>query len=91
MFEALFEAAPDAIVLVDRDGRIVRVNQQVETIFGYNREELLGKPVEILLPTRFRERHVGHRSLYYAKSRMRPMGAGLELYARLRDGSEFPI
>jgi PAS domain S-box-containing protein len=91
MFEALFEAAPDAIVLVDRDGRIVRVNQQVETIFGYNREELLGKPVEILLPTRFRGRHVGHRSLYYAKSRMRPMGAGLELYGRRRDGSEFPI
>jgi PAS domain S-box-containing protein len=91
MFEGLFEAAPDAIMLVDCDGRIVRVNQQMETVFGYSREELLGKPVEILLPMSFRGRHEIHRSVYCAKPRMRPMGGGLDLYGRRKDGSEFPV
>lgn len=91
MFEGLFQAAPDATLLVNTEGRLVRVNSQMAALFGYSQEELLGKPVEILLPTRFRGRHIGHRSVYYADPRTRPMGAGLELYGRRKDGSEFPV
>ncbi len=91
MFEGLFEAAPDAIVLVDGEGRIRRVNRQAELMFGYSRRELLNKPVEALLPPRFREHHVAHRSAYLAEPRQRPMGAGLELYGLRKDGTEFPV
>jgi len=91
MFEGLFEAAPDAIVLVNDAGRILRVNRQAELMFGYSRGELRGKPVEALLPPRFRERHVTHRSTYLAEPRLRPMGVGLELYGLRKDGSEFPV
>jgi len=91
MFEGLFEAAPDAIVLVDDEGRILRVNRQAELMFGYSREELRDKPVESLLPPRFRERHGMHRSTYMAEPRLRSMGAGLELYGLHKDGSEFPV
>jgi PAS domain S-box-containing protein len=91
MFEGLFEAAPDAIVLVDNEGRILRVNRQTELMFGYSRGELLGKQVEALLSPRFRERHVEHRSTYLAEPRLRSMGAGLELYGLRKDGSEFPV
>jgi protein-histidine pros-kinase len=91
MFEGLFEAAPDAIVLVNDEGRILRVNRQAELMFGYSRGELLDKPVEALLPPRFRGRHVAHRSAYVAEPRPRPMGAGLELYGQRKDGSEFPV
>lgn len=91
MFEALFESSPDATILVNNAGKIQRVNQQVESLFGYRRTELMGQPVEILLPTRFRERHVKHRSVYYAEPRIRPMGVDLELYGQRKDGSEFPI
>jgi two-component system, sensor histidine kinase PdtaS len=91
MFRGLLESAPDGIFIVDRSGRILLVNGQTEQMFGYRREELLGQPVELLLPERFREAHVGHRSRYQASPRTRPMGAGLHLCARRKDGSELPV
>ena len=86
----LLEAAPDPIVVADDGGRIVLVNAQVEAVFGYTREELLGRPVEVLIPTRFR-RHEGLRRDYFDTPRVRPMGEGLELAARHKDGSEFAV
>jgi len=90
-FRALLEAAPDAMVIVDTQGRIVLVNSQTEALFGYAREELLGGPVEVLIPERYREGHPAHRTRYQSEPRVRPMGAGLELFARRKDGSEFPV
>ena len=90
-FRNVLESAPDAIVITDSQGRIVRLNRQTEAIFGYTREELLGEPVEILVPERFRERHQKHRAAYSPQSKPRPMGMGLELYGRHKDGSEFPV
>ena len=87
---ALLELAPDAIVGIGRDGLIVLVNAQVEVLFGYAREDLLGQPVEVLVPERFHDTHSSHRAGYFADPRTRSMGAGLELFARCRDGSEFP-
>jgi PAS domain S-box-containing protein len=89
-FEQLLEAAPDAIVGVDDKGQIVLVNGQTEALFGFLREELLGKKIEELIPERFREPHAGHRASYFSEPRTRPMGAELELFGRRSDGSEFP-
>lgn len=87
----LLESAPDAIVTTDRSGRIALVNSQAERLFGYQREELLGQPIELLVPERFRELHARQRESYTAAPRTRPMGVGLELYARRRDGTEVPV
>jgi len=89
-FRALLESAPDAIVIVDERARIVLVNSQTEQLFGYQRAELIGERLEILLPERFRGVHHTHRDGYLAAPRTRPMGTGLELFGRRRDGSEFP-
>lgn len=90
-FRNLLESAPDAVVVTDADGRIVLANARAETLFGYSRQELNGEPIEILVPERYRGNHVGFRGSYMAEPRARPMGAGLELYGRRRDGKEFPV
>jgi len=90
-YRRLLEAAPDGIVEVDGSGRIVLVNSQAEKLFGYPREALLGKSVEILMPERFRKRHPAHRGRYQAHSLIRPMGSGLDLRALRADGTEFAV
>ncbi len=91
LVQSALESAPDAIVISDDSGSIVFANRQVAALFGYGGEEILGRGVEDLLPERFRARHLAHREGYVRNPRMRPMGAGFELYARRKDGSEFPV
>ncbi|MEO8615330.1 MAG: PAS domain S-box protein [Luteolibacter sp.] len=91
MFRGLLESAPDAMVIVNRQGLIVRVNAGTERIFGYDRQELQGSLVRLLLPERLRPLHEEHLNHYLADPTMRRMGAGMELFARRKDGSEFPI
>ena len=87
----LLESAPDAIVAVGRDGRIVIVNTQTERLFGYHREELLGQKVELLVPRGVRRQHVKNRGAFLSHPSVRPMGSGLELYGLRKDGTQFPI
>lgn len=87
--EALFEAAAQAIFIVDRGGCIVMANPSTERMFGYRIEDMLGQPVELLLPESLRAQHVGHRDHYFSKPQNRPMGLGLDLQARRKDGTEF--
>jgi PAS domain S-box-containing protein len=90
-FRVLVEAAPNALIMVGADGIIALVNAQTEQLFGYQRGDLLGQSIEMLLPERFRHHHVGLRSGFLAAPGMRPMGVGRELFARRQDGSEVPI
>jgi formate hydrogenlyase transcriptional activator len=90
-FRSLFELSPDAIVTSAPDGTIHEINARVEDFFGYTRGELIGQSIDVLVPERFRHSHPGHRDRYTSHSLVRPMGAGLELYARRKDGSEFPV
>jgi len=90
-FRSLLEAAPDAMVVVDRQGVIQLVNSQTEKMFGYDRLELVGQPIEVLTPKRFRKRHVKHREGYYVEHPVRPMGIGLDLFGLRKNGTEFPV
>jgi formate hydrogenlyase transcriptional activator len=89
-FRALFEFSPDAIIVSDSEGRIKEMNARVESMFGYARGELIGQPIESLVPERFRHSHPNRRKEYASSARARPMGAGLDLYGRRKDGGEFP-
>ena len=89
--QSALDAAPDALLIVDAAGVVQFANRQVMVLFGYTHEEIIGKPIEHMLPARFRSTHVGHRDRYIAAAHTRPMGPGLDLYARRRDGREFPV
>src|SRR5690348_262585 len=91
MFERLFEAAPDGVLVTNTQGRILLVNPAAGQMFGYSADELKGQSVEILVPARFRAAHVGHLAGYDANPRSRSIAAGLELYGLRKDGSEFPV
>lgn len=90
-FKDLLEAAPDAIVIVNQGGDIIIVNSQAETLFGYTRDELLGKKIELLLPPRYRGKHPTYREDFFSAPKIRRMGAGLELFGQRKNGEEFPV
>jgi PAS domain S-box-containing protein len=89
-YRSVIDSAPDAVLITDRKGRILLVNRLTETLFGYGREDLIDQTIELLVPERLRESHVKHREHYLGSPRVRPMGSGIELSGRRRDGSEFP-
>ena len=91
LVRSVLDLAPDAMIIIDSSGSVLFANRQVTALFGYPTEEVVGQRVEQLLPERFRNRHVGHRRNYNEAERVRPMGMGLDLFARRKDGSEFPV
>ncbi len=91
MLRGLFEFAPDTVLVANKSGLVIRVNAQVQQMFGYTADELMGKPIETLIPERLSQQHTRHRSDYLEEPHARPMGAGLELYGKRKDGSEFPV
>jgi PAS domain S-box-containing protein len=90
-FRQVVESAPNAIVMIGSTGLIEMVNAQTERVFGYSRDELLGKPVEMLVPERYRPNHPELRTSFFANPVSRPMGAGRDLYGLRKDGTEFPV
>ena len=90
-FRRVVELAPNAIVMIGPTGLIEMVNAQTERVFGYTRDELLGKPIEMLVPERYRPNHPELRKSFFADPVSRPMGAGRDLYGLKKDGSEFPV
>lgn len=90
-FRNLLESAPDAMIIVNREGQIQLVNAQAEKLFGYSRNEMIGSPVELLVPERLQDQHANHRDTYAHSPKARPMGIGLALHGRRKDGSEFPV
>ena len=91
IYQRIFEYAPDAQLIIDQAGRITLANTQAETLFGYDRSELIGQPVEMLMPPRFAARHVGHRNRFKGEAHSRPMGSAAELFGQRKDGREFPV
>lgn len=90
-FRDLLDSAPDAMVIVGDGGAIVLANKQTESVFGYSQEELIGQPIEILMPERFRHQHAGHRQHFFAGPKVREMGRNLELFGQKKSGREFPV
>ena len=90
-FRGFLESAPDAIVIVNNDGKIQLVNSQTEKMFGYNREEIIGKEIEVLLPSRYKDSHPGYRKTHSENPKTRIMGEGLDLFAQHKEGREFPV
>ncbi len=88
---ALDAAPTDAMIIIDQAGMIRYANRQVSAIFGFPHDDIVGRPVECLMPKRFRDRHVNHRHTYIDSVRVRPMGIGLELFGQRLDGTEFPV
>src|ERR1041384_4183177 len=88
---AAVESSPSGILMIDAAGRIVLVNREVERLFGYPREELLGQPIELLVPEQLREHHPAHRGAFFHDPKVRSMGAGRELFGRRKDGSQVPV
>lgn len=90
-YQRIFESTPDALLVVDQAGRITLANAQAESLFGYSRSELIGQPVEMLVPPRFAARHVDHRARFMKEAHSRPMGAAASLFAQRKDGDELPV
>jgi PAS domain S-box-containing protein len=91
LIRSVLDSAPDAMIIIDKSGAVLFANHQITALFGYASENVVGRKVEMLLPERFRERHIGHRSRYAEGGGLRPMGIGLDLFARREDGTEFPV